>query len=148
MTEHSTGGTRVVIADDHPVFRSALSALLKAWGWDVLSEAADGNEVIEAAREFHPEVVVTDYDMPELDGIEAARTIKARWPEIRVVILTGSDDEDNVQKAMGCGVDGYVIKTAKLGELESSLGCVLRGEPVFPSCADLRAVGRVRQRAG
>lgn len=131
-----TTSPRVVVADDHPLFRSVVAMLLGEWGWDVVAKAADGSEAIEAARRFRPALIVMDNDMPGVSGIEAARTIKARWPRIRVVILTGREDEADIRTAIQCGADGYLIKSAESCELESSLRRVLRGEPVFPAISE------------
>ena len=133
MQQPAATSTRVVVADDHPLFRSVVAMLLDELGWDVVAEAADGGEAIEAASQFRPALMVMDNDMPVLSGIEAVRAIKSRWPEIRVVILTGCEDEARVQEAIRCGAHAYLVKGIEATELDASLRRVLRGEPVFPA---------------
>jgi len=125
-------GTRVVVVDDHPLFRSALVTLLGVWGYDVVGQAADGESAIAVAREFRPEMVFMDINMPTLNGLDATRVIKSELPETRVVVLTASEDEGDLLDAIRSGADGYLVKNMDGGQLAKLLGQIERGEPVFP----------------
>ena len=79
---------RILLADDHPLFREGVSALLSARGYDVVAEAGNGMEALEQARELKPDVILMDIHMPQLDGLAATRVITTELPETRVVMLT------------------------------------------------------------
>ena len=144
----SGDGIRVVLADDHALVRAGIGSLLRAWGFDVVGEASDGEEAVEVVRELQPELVFMDISMPRRNGLEATRAIKAEWPAIKVVILTVSDDESDLFEAMKSGAEGYLLKNLEesaFADLVSRLG---RSEPVIsPGLARklLREFERVRE---
>ena len=108
--------TRVLIADDRPRSRQALRAVLDMWPTvEVVSEAADGQEAVHLVEECRPDVVLMDAKMPVLDGAEATRLIKERWPEVRVVVLTihASYRAD----ALTAGADAFLVKGCPAEEL-------------------------------
>src|SRR6266576_359383 len=101
--------TKVLIADDHEIFRRGLRDLLSK-SFDVVDEAREGGEAIDKAISSRPDVVVMDINMPGMGGIEAAREIKAKLPKTGIVILSASDDDQQVFDAIEAGVSGYVVK--------------------------------------
>src|SRR3712207_2462284 len=102
---------RVLIADDHPLFREGMRGRLdRVADVEVVGEASRGDEAVELAREFGPEVILMDIKMPGLNGIEATREIIRANPEISVLILTMFEDDDSVFAAMRAGAKGYLLK--------------------------------------
>lgn len=105
--------TRVLIADDHPLFRDGVAALLQARGYDVVGEANDGLEALVKTRESNPDLVLMDINMPQLDGLAATRILTTEKPNRRVVMLTVSDGEENLFEAIKSGAIGYLLKNTK-----------------------------------
>ncbi|MDY6876836.1 MAG: response regulator transcription factor [Chloroflexota bacterium] len=102
---------RILLVDDHLLFRKGLARLLDAQpDFEVIGEARDGLEAVEQAASLHPDLVLMDIRMPNCDGLEATRRIKAQMPEVRVVMLTVSDDERDLVTAVRYGADGYLLK--------------------------------------
>src|SRR5919204_6108198 len=101
---------RVLIADDHPLFRDGLRSLLEARGIDVVGEARTGREAVDQAKRLRPDVVLMDLNMPELGGLAATRLISAEQPDVRVVVLTASEDDADLFEAIKSGAQGYVFK--------------------------------------
>ncbi len=129
MRERTTGTLEVLIADDHHLVRQGLAQLLGAEpDIRVVAQAADGEEAVEKAKLYRPDVVLMDIHMPRLDGIEATRRITERYPEVSVVILTMYGDEEHLFEAIKAGARGYVLKSAKPEELLQTLRAVHRGE--------------------
>jgi len=128
---------RVLIADDHTLFREGLRALFASEGdIEVVSEAADGDEAVRRALELRPEVVVMDLMMPILNGVEATRALKAKLPEVKVLVLSMYDDEEHVQSLLASGASGYMLKKATSDELVRALREVVAGGiPLDPSVA-------------
>ena len=91
---------KILIADDHALFRDSLRSLLEARGYEVIGEAKNGREAIELARRLKPTVVLMDLSMPEVDGLAATRTICAELPEVKVAVLTASDDDAKLFEAI------------------------------------------------
>jgi two-component system NarL family response regulator len=100
----------VLIADDHALFRDGIISLLTAADHRVIGEAGDGYAAVQAARELKPDLVLMDIQMPRLSGLEALEQIKQESPGTRVVMLTVSDDDENILAAMERGADGYLLK--------------------------------------
>ncbi|TAK74870.1 MAG: response regulator transcription factor [Dehalococcoidia bacterium] len=122
---------RVLLVDDHALIRAGLASLLRAWQFEVVGEAADGAAAVEAVRQLHPDVVFMDIRMPDMNGLEATRAIKAEWPAVRVVILTVSDDEGDLFEAVKSGAEGYLLKDLAEDEFEKFVEQMRRGEPVI-----------------
>jgi DNA-binding NarL/FixJ family response regulator len=131
MSEAVAARTRVLIVDDHPLFRAGLESLLGAWGFEVVGEAEDGAGALAAMEALQPELVFMDINMPEMSGLEATRAIKARWPDVHIVILTVSDDEQDLIEAVKSGAAGYLLKNVGQTELEDLISRLGRGEPVI-----------------
>jgi DNA-binding NarL/FixJ family response regulator len=104
-------GVSVLLADDHPVFRQGLRALLERERFDVIGEASDGLEAIAMAERLQPQIVVIDLAMPALNGIDAAREIVKRAPRAKVILLTMYTEEHHVLEALRAGVKGCVSKS-------------------------------------
>jgi DNA-binding NarL/FixJ family response regulator len=122
---------RILIADDHPLFRDGLRSLLQAKGHEVVGEAHNGLEAIELARKLRPEFVLMDVSMPELDGVSATRLITAEMPEVKVVILTASDQDETLFEAIKAGAQGYLLKNLEAGEFFTLLDRAAAGEPAL-----------------
>lgn len=121
----------ILLADDHPLFVDGLRNLLSAHGIEVLGAARDGFEAVDQARALRPEVILMDIHMPHLDGLAALRLIKAELPEIRIVMLTMSAEDDDLFEAIQCGACGYLLKTQDTEEFFGLLADVARGEAVL-----------------
>ncbi|MBI4494611.1 MAG: response regulator transcription factor [Chloroflexi bacterium] len=122
---------KILLADDHALFRAGLASLLRAWGLQVVGEAGDGREAIAKARQLRPDVVFMDIKMPTANGLEATRAIKAEFPDLKVVILTVSDDEQDLFEAIKSGAEGYLLKNLREEEFAELVGRLSRGEPTM-----------------
>lgn len=121
---------KVVIADDHPLVRMAVRTYLESdGGFDVLAVGETGEQAVDLVREHSPDVVVLDYQMPVLDGLEAARSIGESNPDVGIVLLTAADDRRVASEAAGAGVGGYVLKTDPPEALADAVRRVASGEP-------------------
>ncbi|HXH98183.1 MAG TPA: response regulator transcription factor [Gaiellaceae bacterium] len=132
---------RVLLADDHALFRAGISSLLRAWSQEVVGEAANGIEALELSRRLHPDLVLMDISMPDCNGLEATRLIKAELPETRIVIVTVSDDDANLFEAIKSGAEGYLLKDASGDELQRTLEAVVSGEPALSSGLATKILG-------
>jgi len=120
---------QVLLADDHAVVRKGIRQFLEEAGdVEVIAEADDGAEAIRLVEAHQPDVAVLDIRMPEMTGVEATRRIKARFPQVRVLVLTAYDDDPYVFALLQAGADGYVLKTASGDDLVRAVRTVHRGE--------------------
>jgi DNA-binding NarL/FixJ family response regulator len=119
---------RVLIADDHEMFRQGLRVLLEEEGFQFVAEASDGREAVLLCQQHHPEVAILDISMPVLNGIYAAREILKSNPRTKVVLLTQHTEDQMVLESLRAGVTGYVLKTRATSELVHALRAVCRGE--------------------
>lgn len=119
---------KVLLVDDHPLFLDGLRNLLAANGIEVLGTARNGLEAVDKARALRPEVILMDIQMPKLDGLAALRLIKKELPEVKVVMLTMSADDDTLFEAIKSGACGYLLKTQDTKEFFTLLRDVARGE--------------------
>jgi DNA-binding NarL/FixJ family response regulator len=122
---------RLLIADDHPLFRDGLRSLLEARGIEVVGEARNGREAVDQARALQPDVVLMDLSMPQLNGLAATRLLSAEQPDVKVVILTASEDDADLFEAIKSGAQGYVFKNLDSAEFFRLLDGVARGEPAL-----------------
>jgi DNA-binding NarL/FixJ family response regulator len=120
-------GVSVLLADDHPVFRQGLRALLERERFEVVGEASDGLEAITMAERLQPQVVVIDLAMPALNGIDAVREIVKRAPRARAILLTMYTEEHHVLEALRAGVKGCVSKSQAAEHLLQAIRDVLAG---------------------
>ena len=126
----------VLIADDHALFRDGIASLLRAWGMEVAGQASDGLEALQQARRLRPDMVLMDIKMPRYNGLEATRLIKAEMPDTKIVMVTVSDDEEDLFEAIKSGAQGYVLKNMPGEEFGRVLSQVAHGEaPLSPGLA-------------
>lgn len=133
---------RVLLVDDHDLFRTGLRNLLEEQGVHVIAEAAAGAEAVEAVREHAPDVVVMDLNMPGMSGVEATRHITAISPLTRVLVLTISDEDADVMDALMAGACGYLLKDASIPELLRGIEAAAAGESLISP----HIAGKVLQR--
>jgi DNA-binding NarL/FixJ family response regulator len=120
---------RVLLADDHDLFRAGLRVLLQdVGGFEVVAEAGDGREALRLVGEHRPDVVLMDLMMPGLNGLEATARMTSEFPGVRVLVLSMNAAEEFVLPAVRAGASGYVLKNARPGELEQAIRAVARGE--------------------
>ena len=122
---------RLIIADDHVLFRDSLKSLLETRGFEVLGVAGDGKEAVETARRLRPDVVLMDLSMPEMGGLEATRHLSTELPEVKVVILTASNEDEDLFRAIKAGAEGYLLKDLQADRFFALLEGVGRGEPAL-----------------
>jgi len=127
----------VVVADDQELFRRGMHTVLATEaGFEVIGEAGSGDEAVARVAELAPDVVLMDVRMPGMSGIEAARRIRQDTPSTRVVMLTSSDEEDDLYGAIRAGANGYLLKDASLDDVSRAVQAVARGESLIsPSMA-------------
>lgn len=127
---------RILIVDDHELFRDGIASLLATRDFEVVGQASDGAEAVAMTRDLKPEMVIMDVRMPRMGGLEATRLIKAEQPDVRVVMLTVSDDEDDLFEALKAGAQGYLLKKLKSDVFFEFIESAVRGEaPISPSMA-------------
>ena len=128
---------RVLIADDHERFRRGLRMVLEAEeGIEVVAEAADGGEAVKRVEELAPDVILMDVRMPTMTGIEATRMIREAFPATRIIMLTVSDDEDDLFDAVKAGANGYLLKEVSIEEVADAVRAVMQGQSLIsPSMA-------------
>lgn len=120
---------RILIADDHGVIRAGLRALLSAEpDFEIVGEAEHGQEALQLAEQLQPKVVLLDVSMPGLSGIETARQLKRKLPEVYVLILTVHEEDSLLQEAIQAGAAGYIVKRAAESELIDAIRAVGRGD--------------------
>lgn len=122
---------RILIADDHALFRDGLRSLLTAEGHEVIGEAKNGRDAIAMARQLAPEMVLMDLSMPEMDGIAATKVIAAEMPDVKVVILTASESDATLFDAIKSGAQGYLIKNLEADDFFALLDRAGKGEPAL-----------------
>jgi DNA-binding NarL/FixJ family response regulator len=132
----------IVVVDDHVVIRKGLRALLEERrGWTVVGEAGNGREAVEISVRLHPDLVVMDLSMPELNGLEATPLILRAVPHARVLILTMHNSEELVEKTLKSGARGYVLKSDAERDLITALEAVLDNRTFFTPAVS-EAVGK------
>lgn len=125
-----TGRTTVILIDDHTVLRDGLKLLLSLErNMDVVGEAGTGLEGVALAERFQPNVVVTDVSLPDVDGVEVTRLLRARVPETRVLVLTVHDEDRYVVALLDAGASGYLLKNAAGDDLVEAIRAVASGKP-------------------
>ena len=136
---------RVVIADDHPFFRTSTARLLRDNGVEVAAEVGSGEAAVNAVRETTPQVVIMDLKMPGLSGLEATRRLTGAYPAARVVVLSVSASDDDVIDAVLAGASGYVLKDSSPGELIAAVRAAAAGEPLVSQRVAAALLGRIRE---
>ena len=140
---------RVLIADDHAIVREGMTLLLEtASGIEVVGEASNGREAVQAARELAPDVVLMDLRMPEMDGLAALEQLAAEQPEVGVVVLTTFNEDDLMLRALRAGAKGYLLKDTDRETLLRTIRAAGRGETLLqPEILD-GALSRTRSKDG
>jgi DNA-binding NarL/FixJ family response regulator len=142
--ETSTDPVRVVIVDDHDLFRTGLRNLLEEQGVDILGEASTGSEAVRSVRELAPDVVVMDLNMPGMTGVEATRQITGFAPLTRVLVLTISDQDSDVLDAILAGACGYMLKDSSIQDLMAGIRAAAVGESLISPTIASKVLQRVR----
>ena len=136
---------RILLVDDHAVVREGLRAFLGLQdGFEIVGEAADGEEAIERAAELEPDVILMDLVMPKLDGVSAMRELRRRWrgrgSHPRVIVLTSFLDDDRLLPALESGAAGYLLKNSQPAELARAVRAAQAGEAIIDTTAAARLV--------
>jgi DNA-binding NarL/FixJ family response regulator len=139
-----TDGLRVLLVDDHDLFRTGLRNLLEEQGVQIVGEAANGQDAIRCVREVAPDVVVMDLNMPGMSGADATREITSFAPLTRVVVLTISDQDDDVMDAIVAGACGYLVKDSSIQELIRGITSAAIGESLISPPIAAKVLQRMR----
>ena len=143
-----TTGVRVMVVDDHPMWREAVERDLAAAGFEVVATAADGREALARFPAAKPQLVVLDLQIPEPNGVAVTAEVVAQDPSVRVLILSASGEQADVLAAVKAGATGYLVKSASREELLEACERVARGDTVFtPGLAGL-VLGEYRRLSG
>lgn len=141
---------RILLADDHPLFLDGLKSIMSLHGFDVVGTAEDGREALEKARALQPDVILMDVHMPNLNGLEATRLIKAELPDIKIVMLSMSEGDEDLFEAIKSGASGYLLKTDDTDRFFEFLSGLMKGEsPLSPGMAGrvLKELGQRQKRS-
>jgi DNA-binding NarL/FixJ family response regulator len=144
VDEERTEDLRVLVVDDHDLFRTGLRNLLESEGVQVIGEAAGGAEAVRIVRELAPDVVVMDLNMPGMSGVEATRQISTVAPLTRVVVLTISDQDGDVMDAILAGACGYLLKDSSIQDLMQGIRSAAVGEALISPSIASKVLRRVR----
>ncbi|HTP07947.1 MAG TPA: response regulator transcription factor [Anaerolineae bacterium] len=140
-----TDRIRLLVADDHPVVRDGLRGMLSSQpDFEIVGEASTGAEAITFAQQLQPHVVLMDLRMPIGDGATAIAQIKARYPDINILVLTTYDSDADILRAIEAGATGYLLKDAPREELFRTIRATARGESVLTPTVASRLMGRMR----
>jgi DNA-binding NarL/FixJ family response regulator len=139
---------RVLLADDHALFRDGIASLLQAWGHEVVGLASDGAKAVELAARLDPDLVLMDVRMPGMSGLAATALIHEARPGISIVMLTVSEDEDDLFAAVKAGAQGYLLKNVEASEFRSLLEAVSRGEPALSPATAARIIDELLHPSG
>ncbi len=136
---------RALVVDDHPVVRTGVRGMLVTQArFDVVGEAAGGEEAVAAVDALNPDVILMDLRMPGVDGVEATRRIRAAHPEIQVLVLTTYDTDEDILRAVEAGAVGYLLKDAPREELFRGVDAAAKGESLLAPAVVSPLMGRMR----
>lgn len=124
---------RLLLADDHALFRSSLRSLLEIRGFEVIAEASNAKEAIELSLEHRPDIILMDISMPDETGLVATRKILEQWPQAPIVILTASNEDEDFIEALRIGARGYILKNLEVDAFCTNLERIKAGETVIPA---------------
>lgn len=140
---------RVMLVDDHVLFRAGLRTLMQEIpGTSVIAEASNGREAVNLVQQHHPDLVVMDISMKELNGLEATIQIREQFPAIKIIILSMHDSEDFIVQALRAGAAGYLLKDSAEPELALAINAVMRGETYLSPRVSKQMVESYLQRIG
>ena len=135
----------ILLAEDHKVVREGTRRLLESQSdFEVVGEASDGIEAIDLAKKWKPQIIIMDVSMPRLNGIEATKQIKALYPNMAILVLTGYDDDEYVFALLEAGAAGYLLKESSGEELIDAIRQVMTGEPVLHPKIMKKVLNRLR----
>ncbi len=135
----------LLIADDHPVVRDGLRGMLNSQlDFEIVGEAANGEEAVQMATALKPEIVLMDLRMPVMDGVTAIDEIKAQQPEIQILVLTTYDSDADILPAIEAGATGYLLKDSSREELYTAIRAAARGESTLTPAVATRLLERMR----
>ena len=139
---------RILIADDHEMVRQGLRRVIEEQkGWSVCGEANTGRQAVAKAKQLRPEIVITDFSMPDLNGLEATRQIRAALPQTEILILTMHDSEQLVREVLAAGARGYILKTDAGHALVAAVNALAQHKPYFtPKVSELVLEGFLNPR--
>jgi len=129
---------RIFVVDDHSLFRDGVISLLEAGGHTVVGQAGDGLAAVESVRGLKPDLVLMDINMPVMNGIDALRLIKSSSPDVKVIMLTVSEDEANLVDAIRAGADGYLLKHLSAKDFLEMINGLERGEAAITRSLTMR----------
>jgi DNA-binding NarL/FixJ family response regulator len=144
--EHS-GPIRVMVVDDHPMWRDAVARDLTEAGYDVAATAADGAQALRVIGAARPDVVVLDLQLPDTSGVEVTRALRAACPAARVLVLSASGEQQDVLDAVKAGAVGYLLKSAALPEFLDAVRRTAEGDAVFTPGLAALVLGEFRRLA-
>ena len=137
---------RIVLADDHALFRDGVSSLLQAWGHQVVGHAAGGQEAVDLVADLEPDLVLMDVRMPGMSGVEATQAIAAVRPDMPIVMLTVSEDEEDLFAAIRAGARGYLLKDLEAAQLHTMIDAVARGDAAITPATAARIIRHLAAR--
>ena len=138
---------RVLVVDDHPLFRDGIISLLEAAGLDVVGQAQNGVEAVDLTQTLQPDLVLMDISMPKMTGLQALEAIKAAQPETQVVVLTVSEDDEDLLAAVQAGASGYLLKNLDADQFLELLVGLQQGEAAMTRKTTARLIAGVAARA-
>ena len=138
---------RLLLVDDHALFRQSLRVLLETSGYEVVGMAADGTEALQQARALHPDLILMDIDMPGCDGLAATRLIKAELPKVKIVMVTVSSTDEHLFEAIKSGASGYLLKSQGADQFLEMLGQVAGGGAALPPTLAVRVLDEFARQA-
>jgi DNA-binding NarL/FixJ family response regulator len=143
-----SAAVRVLVVDDHGLYRAGMSTLLAAEdGIEVIAQASGGRVGVRLARELRPDVVLMDLQMPDIDGVEATRLILEEQPDARILVLTVVSDEDQVSAALSVGASGFLLKDAPVDQVAMAVRAAADGSAWLSRRAAEIVLGRLRETA-
>lgn len=140
-------GVRVLIVDDHPMWRDAVARDLAAVGYDIVAAVGEGRAAVRAAPATRPDVAVVDLQLPDLNGVEVIRGLLAVLPALRVLVLSASGEHQDVLDAVKAGASGYLVKSASAAEFLDAVARTAAGEAVFTAGLAALVLGEFRRLA-
>lgn len=132
MSHSAYSTTKVVIADDHEIFRDGFKMILgKMNNCVLIGEASNGRELLDIIDQQNPDLVITDIKMPGMDGIEATRKIREKWPQMGVIALSMFNEDELILEMLEAGANGYLLKNADKAEIIEAIEAVAGGDPYY-----------------
>jgi DNA-binding NarL/FixJ family response regulator len=140
------GGIRLLVADDHPMLREGLVAVLGTQpDFDVVGEAADGSEVVRLAENLRPDVILLDLEMPRVDGVAALERLRDAGSEARAIVFTAYDTDERILRSLRAGARGYLLKGASRAEIFDAIRTVHSGGSLLGPAVTSRLLRRIEQ---